>query len=253
MESQTGGQTLTVTGDYAGTGGTVVINTVLGDDNSKTDRLKIGGDSSGTTNLKVNAISKPGAQTVNGIQVVEVAGQSDGTFSLVSDYTTKDGQKAVVGGAYAYTLHQGSGSGNKDGNWYLTSQLTQEPQKPDTDPDCKQTNTCPTDPDKTRYSAGVPVYQGYVQNMQVLNKLPTLQERVGDRYLDWANDNAADQANGAAVDSRGIWARIEGAHNRLEPRSATGMKQDINSFIMQTGVDGQAIWYSAWQFQIVLR
>ena len=239
MESQIGGQTLTVTGDYAGTGGTVVINTVLGDDNSKTDRLKIGGDSSGTTNLKVNAISKPGAQTVNGIQVVEVAGQSDGTFSLVSDYTTKDGQKAVVGGAYAYTLHQGSGSGNKDGNWYLTSQLTQEPQKPDPDPDCKQTNTCPTDPDKTRYSAGVPVYQGYVQNMQVLNKLPTLQERVGDRYLDWANDNAADQANGAAVDSRGIWARIEGAHNRLEPRSATGMKQDINSFIMQTGVDGQ--------------
>lgn len=239
MGSQTGGQTLTVTGDYTGTGGTIVINTVLGDDNSKTDRLKISGDSSGTTNLKVNAISKPGAQTVNGIQVVEVAGQSDGTFSLVSDYTTKDGQKAVVGGAYAYTLHQGSGSGNKDGSWYLTSQLTQEPQKPDPDPDCKQTNTCPPDPDKPRYSAGVPVYQGYVQNMQVLNKLPTLQERIGDRYLSWANDNVAGQTNGAAIDSRGVWARIEGTYNRLALHSVTGMRQNINSFIMQAGVDGQ--------------
>ncbi|WP_235915751.1 autotransporter-associated beta strand repeat-containing protein [Brucella anthropi] len=232
---QTAGTTLSVTGNYTGTGGTVVINTVLGDDSSKTDRLKVGGDTSGTTNLKVNNRGGLGAQTVNGIEVVEVAGQSNGTFSLVSDYTTKDGQKAVVGGAYAYTLQQGAGSGNKDGNWYLTSQTTQEPPAPD----CQQTNTCPVDPDNPRYSAGVPVYQGYAQNMQVLNKLPTLQERVGNRYLTSGNDNDASNTDSSTVDSRGIWARIEGAHNRLEPHSATGMKQDINSFIMQTGVDGQ--------------
>nr|WP_051917470.1 autotransporter-associated beta strand repeat-containing protein [Brucella anthropi] len=232
---QTAGTTLSVTGNYTGTGGTVVINTVLGDDSSKTDRLKVGGDTSGTTNLKVNNRGGLGAQTVNGIEVVEVAGQSNGTFSLVSDYTTKDGQKAVVGGAYAYTLQQGAGSGNKDGNWYLTSQTTQEPPAPD----CQQTNTCPVDPDNPRYSAGVPVYQGYAQNMQVLNKLPTLQERVGNRYLTSGNDNDASNTGSSTVDSRGIWARIEGAHNRLEPHSATGMKQDINSFIMQTGVDGQ--------------
>ncbi|WP_161492437.1 hypothetical protein [Brucella pituitosa] len=34
-----------------------------------------------------------------------------------------------------------------------------------------------------RYSAGAPVYEGYVQNMQVLNKLPSLEQRVGNRSL----------------------------------------------------------------------
>ncbi|MFP3648918.1 autotransporter outer membrane beta-barrel domain-containing protein, partial [Paraburkholderia sp. SIMBA_054] len=81
---------------------------------------------------------------------------------LVSDYTTKDNKKAIWAGAYAYTLQQGSGSGNKDGNWYLVSRYGDtEPNNPD--------NNGP------RYGAGVPVYQGYGQNMQALNKLPTLQ------------------------------------------------------------------------------
>ncbi|KXO75887.1 autotransporter-associated beta strand repeat-containing protein [Brucella anthropi] len=222
----TAGTTLTVAGNYAGNGGTVVINTVLGDDSSKTDRLKVGGDTSGTTNLKVVNRGGIGGQTVNGIEVVDVAGQSNGTFSLVSDYTTKDGQKAVVGGAYAYTLQQGPAKGNKDGNWYLTSQLTNPTNPVD-----------PNNPGNPRYSAGVPVYQGYAENMQALNKLPTLQERVGDRY--WTGRNGNGQTNGAMVDNRGIWARIEGAHNRLEPQSVTGAKQDINTFIMQAGVDGQ--------------
>ncbi len=209
LSDMTAGTTLTVAGNYTGSNGTLVINTVLGDDNSKTDRLKVAGDTSGTTNLQVVNRGGLGGQTVNGIEVVDVAGQSNGTFSLVSDYTTKDNKKAIWAGAYAYTLQQGSGSGNKDGNWYLVS----------------------------RYGAGVPVYQGYGQNMQALNKLPTLQERVGNRY--WTGENGDGQTNGAMVDGNGIWARIEGAHNRLEPQSVTGMKQDINTFIMQAGVDGQ--------------
>ncbi|WP_247997768.1 autotransporter-associated beta strand repeat-containing protein [Brucella tritici] len=222
----TAGTTLTVAGNYAGNGGAVVINTVLGDDSSKTDQLKVGGDTSGTTNLKVVNRGGIGGQTVNGIEAVDVAGQSNGTFLLVSDYTTKDGQKAVVGGAYAYTLQQGPAKGNKDGNWYLTSQLINPTNPVD-----------PNNPSNPRYSAGVPVYQGYAENMQALNKLPTLQERVGDRY--WTGRNGNGQTNGAMVDNRGIWARIEGAHNRLEPQSVTEAKQDINTFIVQAGVDGQ--------------
>src|SRR5690606_22647504 len=206
-----GGTTLTVAGNYAGNGGTLVINSVLNGDDSKTDMLKVGGDTSGNTNLKVINRGGLGAQTVNGIQLVDVQGQSNGTFSLLGDFVTKDGKQAVSGGAYAYTLQQGSGTGNKDGNWYLTSQ---------------------------RYSPSIPVYEGYLQNMQALNKLPTLQERVGERY--WTGRNGDGQANGAAVGERGVWARIEGAHNRLEPdMSLSRMKQDINTFIMQAGVDGQ--------------
>ncbi|KAB2658097.1 hypothetical protein F9K94_07830 [Brucella tritici] len=224
LSDMTAGTTLTVAGNYTGSNGTLVINTVLGDDNSKTDRLKVAGDTSGTTNLQVVNRGGLGGQTVNGIEVVDVAGQSNGTFSLVSDYTTKDNKKAIWAGAYAYTLQQGSGSGNKDGNWYLVSRYGDtEPNNPD--------NNGP------RYGAGVPLYQGYGQNMQALNKLPTLQERVGNRY--WTGENGDGQTNGAMVDGNGIWARIEGAHNRLEPQSVTGMKQDINTFIMQAGVDGQ--------------
>ncbi|WP_273793909.1 autotransporter outer membrane beta-barrel domain-containing protein, partial [Brucella anthropi] len=228
----TAGTVLNIAGNYDGQGGTVVINTVLGNDNSRTDRLKVVGDTSGTTNLKVVNRGGVGGQTINGIEVVDVGGQSNGTFSLVSDYTTKDNQKAIWAGAYAYTLQQGSASGNKDGNWYLVSRYG------DSDPSSPPDPVKPTDPDqKPRYGAGVPVYQGYGQNMQALNKLPTLQERVGNRY--WTGENGDGQTNGAMVDGNGIWARIEGAHNRLEPQSVTGMKQDINTFIMQAGVDGQ--------------
>jgi len=216
-----GGTTLNVAGNYVGNGGTLVINSVLGGDGSTTDLLKVGGDTSGNTNLKVINRDGLGAQTVNGIEVVDVGGQSNGTFSLLGDFVTKDGKQAVSGGAYAYTLQQGSGTGNEDGNWYLTSQLDNPGPGPD-----------------PRYSPSVPVYEGYLQNMQALNKLPTLQERVGERY--WTGRNGDGQATGAAVDDKGVWARVEGAHNRLEPdTSLSRMKQDINTFIMQAGVDGQ--------------
>ncbi len=212
-----GGTTLNVAGNYTGNGGTVVINSVLGGDGSTTDVLKVGGDTSGNTHLKVINRGGLGDQTVNGIEVVDVQGNSNGTFSLMGDFVTKDGKEAVSGGAYAYTLQRGPGTGNDDGNWYLTSQ------RDDPDP---------------RYSPSVPVYEGYLNNMQALNKLPTLQERVGERY--WTDKNGDGQTNGAAVNDKGVWARVEGAHNRLEPdTSLTRMKQDVNTFIMQAGVDGQ--------------
>jgi outer membrane autotransporter protein len=76
-----------------------------------------------------------------------------------------------------------------------------------------------------RYSAGAPVYEGYVQNMMALNKLPTLQQRVGNRYFAGtiASDAAATSSDGAGAGAEqpGIWARVEGAHNRLEPSTST--------------------------------
>ncbi|WP_081607853.1 MULTISPECIES: autotransporter outer membrane beta-barrel domain-containing protein [Brucella] len=215
------GSTLMVNGDYVGHDGTIVFNTVLGDDNSKTDKLMVGGDTAGNTNVQVVNRDGLGAQTVKGIEIITVGGQSNGVFSLVSDYRTKDGQKAVVGGAYAYTLHQGPARGANDGNWYLISQL--EDIKPDTP--------------APRYSANVPVYEGYVQTMQALNKPSTLQERVGKRYM--TGENGDGRTSGGMVDAHGIWARIQGAHDRLEPTTLTGMKQEINTFILQAGVDGQ--------------
>ncbi|WP_421533806.1 autotransporter outer membrane beta-barrel domain-containing protein [Ochrobactrum quorumnocens] len=219
-----GGATLHVAGNYTG-GGAITINSVLGGDTSKTDLLEVDGDTSGTTRLNIHNEGDEGAQTVNGIKVVDVGGSSNGSFVLGNGYKAKDGQQAIVGGAYAYTLQQGGNDTTDDGDWYLVSHIDGPKPSP-------------------RYSAGAPVYEGYVQNMMALNKLPTLQQRVGNRYFAGtiASDAAATSSDGAGAGAEqpGIWARVEGAHNRLEPSTSTArMKQDINTLEMQAGVDGQ--------------
>lgn len=73
--SHTPGNTLYVDGDYTGSGGSLYLNTVLGNDDSATDKLVITGDASGETGLYINGIGE-GAQTVNGIEVVDVGGVS---------------------------------------------------------------------------------------------------------------------------------------------------------------------------------
>lgn len=79
---------------------------MLHDDASETDKLKVLGNTAGNTFVVVNNIGGTGAQTVEGIEIIEVAGNSDGTFE-------KAGR--IVAGAYDYNVVQ------KDNNWYLTS------------------------------------------------------------------------------------------------------------------------------------
>nr|WP_247650459.1 autotransporter outer membrane beta-barrel domain-containing protein [Brucella sp. 458] len=230
MNNGAPGTTLTVNGDYFGNDGTTVFHTVLGDDNSKTDKLMVGGNTGGHTNVQVVNVGGLGAQTVKGIKIITVGGQSDGNFSLVSGYKTKDGQMAVVGGSYAYTLRKGPAQGAQDDNWYLVSQYV------DHNPDDPGIPAAPETP-ALRFGANVPVYEGYVQTMQALNKLSTLQERVGKRYM--TGENGDGRTSGGMVNAHGIWARVGGAHDRLEPATLTGVKQEINTFILQAGVDGQ--------------
>lgn len=227
------GAVVTVTGNYTGHNGIIIMNAELNGDDSKTDILQVGGNTSGTTTVKVVNSGGPGAQTKEGIKIIDVTGSSTGTFTLAGDYKNKDGQQAVVGGAYVYSLYSGSVSEPKDGQWYLRSAL-----KDGTGP---------------ALNPGIPLYQSAGAAMQALNKLPTLQQRVGNRYWSGTANPVMEQgadalgtpyvpANeaGVIVDNRGIWGRIEGAHNRLEAdRSTTGAKQDIDTFIMQAGLDGQ--------------
>ena len=73
--------TLTVTGDYAGNGGTLMFNSVLGDDSSPGNKLSVGGDVlAGTTYVTINNLGGQGAQTVEGIEIVNVGGTSYGNF-----------------------------------------------------------------------------------------------------------------------------------------------------------------------------
>ncbi|WP_297196206.1 autotransporter outer membrane beta-barrel domain-containing protein [uncultured Pluralibacter sp.] len=102
--------TLTVTGDYTGQkGSTLVFNTRLGNDRSQTDRLMIKGNTAGESQVIVNNLGGKGAQTVEGIKLISVDGQSDGVFRKA------DGTR-IVAGAYDYDLAKSDGQ-----NWYLSS------------------------------------------------------------------------------------------------------------------------------------
>jgi outer membrane autotransporter protein len=124
---------LTVTGNYVGNNGTLSMSTVLGNDSSKTDRLEIGGNASGTTHIALANAGGLGALTAaNGIMLVKVGGTSaDDAFDL-----TVGGRDYIDAGAYRYRLFQGPLTG-ADENWYLRSQASGiDPQ--DMEPETRQ-------------------------------------------------------------------------------------------------------------------
>ncbi|WP_337262262.1 MULTISPECIES: autotransporter outer membrane beta-barrel domain-containing protein [unclassified Serratia (in: enterobacteria)] len=103
---------LDVAGNYVGNNGLLVMNTRLGDDSSLTDKLVVKGDTAGTTRVQIVNAGGSGAQTLNGIEVITVGGQSDGEFVQAG---------RIVAGAYDYTLARGTAADTAV-NWYLTSQ-----------------------------------------------------------------------------------------------------------------------------------
>lgn len=240
----TGGTHLNISGDYKGNNGMLVMNTVMGSDDSTTDIMRVTGSTSGDTTIVIHKAAGSGAATVNGIELIDIAGNSGGTFNLQGDYTTKDGQQAILtSSAYAYTLQKGDASGSNTNDWYLVSQYTRNDPDGPNPPACDDPNGCPENPSNpsgpSRFSPAAPVYTSYAASMQALNQLPTLQQRRGDRYLN-KSGSLRGSSEAGETDDRAIWARIEGAHNRLEPNTTAGhVQQDINTVIMQAGVDGQ--------------
>ncbi|EBC5333706.1 fibronectin-binding autotransporter adhesin ShdA [Salmonella enterica] len=106
--ASTPGNTLYVDGNYTGNGGSLYLNTVLGDDDSATDKLVITGDASGTTDLYINGIGD-GAQTTNGIEVVDVGGVSTSDAFVLKN--------EVNASLYTYRLYWNE----SDNDWYLAS------------------------------------------------------------------------------------------------------------------------------------
>ncbi|MGE9550799.1 autotransporter outer membrane beta-barrel domain-containing protein [Erwinia amylovora] len=106
------GEVLTVNGDWYGNKGSVSFGTVLGNDNSLTDKLVITGNASGTTYVTVANEGGSGAQTLEGIELIA-------TGSSTSDAFIQKGR--IVAGSYEYYLQQGTATGADKNNWYLTS------------------------------------------------------------------------------------------------------------------------------------
>ena len=233
-------QTLTINEDFTGNGGKLVFNTVLNDDTSETDKLKVLGNTAGNAFVVVNNIGGTGAQTIEGIEIIEVAGNSDGTFE-------KAGR--IVAGAYDYNVVQ------KGSNWYLTSFIPAPPDPEDPDPvdphDPDPVDPDPVDPidpdpvdpvdpiipepeepvappvteQQYRPEAGSYLANNYAANTLFMTRL---HDRLGEtQYVDMLTGEKK-------VTS--LWMRNVGAHTRFKDGSGQ-LKTQSNSYVMQLGGD----------------
>lgn len=197
------GNQLLVSGDYTGNQGHIYFNTVLGDDSSQTDRMKIGGDTSGTTYVHVNNVGGSGDYITRGIELISVGGQSTGVF-LQND--------RIVGGAYEYYLSRGKDSDYS--NWYLIN--TEPDPKPDPKPEPKPIIR----PEGSEYTA----------NLLAANTLfvHRLHDRLGEtHYVD---------ALTGEEQVTSMWLRNIGGHTRF--KDSTGqLKTQANRYVMQLGGD----------------
>ncbi|ENB3976889.1 autotransporter outer membrane beta-barrel domain-containing protein [Escherichia coli] len=211
------GNVLTVGGNYTGNNGTLLMNTVLGDDSSATDKLVIKGDASGQTRVEVTKAGGTGAQTLNGIELIHVDGNA-GSAEFVQ-------ASRIAAGAYDYTL--GRGQGSNSGNWYLTSgKNTPDPEPtPTPDPDSKPEPVPGGYDNDLRPEAG-----SYTANMAAANTMfvTRLHERLGPvQYTDVMTGETKNTS---------MWMRHEGGHNRW--RDGTGqLKTQGNRYVVQMGGD----------------
>lgn len=218
------GNVVTVTGDYRGNNGNIEFNTVLAGDDSTTDKLIVQGNTSGKTFVTVNKAGGSGAQTLNGIELIHVDGQSDGEF-------TQTGR--IAAGAYEYKL--GRGTGTNSGNWYLTSGKNTPDPLPNPEPTPTPTPT-PTPDSKPEPAPGGydndlrPEAGTYTANMAAANTMfvTRLHERLGPmQYTDVMTGETKNTS---------MWMRHEGGHNRW--RDGTGqLKTQGNRYVVQLGGD----------------
>ncbi|TPJ39954.1 autotransporter outer membrane beta-barrel domain-containing protein, partial [Mesorhizobium sp. B2-6-6] len=114
---------LTISGNYTGLGGLLLIQTELGDDSSASDRLVLsGGTASGSTGIGVVNVGGTGAETTqDGIMVVQAV---NGATSSASAFAL---DAPVAAGAFEYYLFKGGVTAGSAENWYLRSSLITSP------------------------------------------------------------------------------------------------------------------------------
>lgn len=204
--SSTPGNTLYVDGNYTGNGGSLYLNTVLGDDDSATDKLVITGDASGTTDLYINGIGD-GAQTTNGIEVVDVGGVSTSDAFVLKN--------EVNASLYTYRLYWNE----SDNDWYLASKA----QSDDDDSGGDDSDVTPPNGGgdvAPQYRADIGAYMGnqwMARNLQ----MQTLYDREGSQYRN---------ADGS------VWARFKAGKAESEAVSGN-IDMDSNYSQFQLGGD----------------
>lgn len=97
----------------------LIFNGELAGDDSTINKLIITGDSQGESLVQVNNLGGMGAQTLNGIELIEVQGNSAAEFY-------RSGR--IIAGAFDYDLVRGNQSGQKMSNWFLMSKPGASPE-----------------------------------------------------------------------------------------------------------------------------
>ncbi|WP_078085342.1 autotransporter outer membrane beta-barrel domain-containing protein [Microbulbifer mangrovi] len=118
MRGDTANQ-LWIHGNYVGSSGSVILmDVVTGGDDSLVDRLVLdGGRASGSTRLLFERAAGTGADTRDGILVVQA--RNGGSTAPGAFYMPEP----VSAGPYEYFLFRGTGDPENDNNWYLRSNL----------------------------------------------------------------------------------------------------------------------------------
>ncbi len=211
------GNNFTINGDYTGVSGSLIaMNSVLGDDSSATDHLTITGNSAGESGVRISNIGGAGAQTVNGMQVVSVGGNSDAAFSL---------SRPVVVGAWEYSLNQ-----HTDGNWYLESVSTAPAPTPADD----NGNSVVPDPVPDDNSDG-----GYTPPA-MSNLAPEVGAYLGNylaaqgMFLHKRDDR--DQLTLRNEDDLNTWMYVKGRYHENDVAGGK-VNYDTTQYVMQVGSD----------------
>lgn len=191
------GQNLTIHDDYHGDDGHIVFNGKLEGDNSIVDKLIVNGNTRGSTLVSVNNIGGNGDKTINGIELISVAGDSSGIFE-------QNGR--IVAGAYDYHLI------TRDGNWYLVN------------------NNGDSIPDSKLDPSARPEGGSYVANLSAANTLfnTRLHDRLGET---WYRDPLTGEEHNSS-----LWMRQVGSHSKWRDGSGQ-LKTQANSYVAQLGGD----------------
>jgi autotransporter family porin len=222
------GNTLTITGNYTGNNGSVVINGALGSDNSPIDHLSIQGDSLGQSSMTVNNIGGIGAQTLQGIEVISVGGGSDGVFTL---------NNRAVSGLYEYNLLKNTATGN----WYLSSEALPQPEpepqpepQPDPAPDTAPDSGSLPDPMPIPSKPGLfrPEIGAYLGNQISAQRM--FISSMYDRYIPGAQASAGGSTT-SDLDKLG-WVRIVARDENSEAAQGN-LSLDTHSTMIQFGGD----------------
>ena len=225
---------LTIAGNYVGTGGRLNVRTALGTDNSASDKLVIsGGAASGTTGIGVTNAGGSGGLTVsNGILVVQA---TNGATTTTNAFALSGGP--VLAGAYQYYLFHGGVTAGSENNWYLRSSVPPvvppATGPPAATPPVAAEGTPPL-PDVAA-TAPMPLYRPEVA---LYSAVPMVARRLGVANLGTFHDRQGDQSLiGGNGPISAAWARAFGEHTDQQWSGAANPSFNGSIAGLQSGLD----------------